>query len=126
MKPSKGYPPAATVARADGRGTYIPYPKGTIKDHIGEKVYIAHREFKNGKDGRVNIPKSIMQAYGRLNDEGRRVLLVKRQYRGKHAGARLIQTPEDFDIDDIETGDLFNSPKGARFIEPNEDFEFYS
>jgi len=48
------------VQRTDGRGGIKPF--GTYgKEQAGAKVYIGERELTVTKDGRVNIPKSIMK-----------------------------------------------------------------
>lgn len=58
------------VARADGRGGCKPF--GTYsKEQAGSMVTIGAKDYKVTSDGRVNIPKSIMEEYGRKGTDGR-------------------------------------------------------
>ena len=58
-KPETFTVPLIVVARNDGRGGIKPF--GTYsKQQAGAKVYIGEKSYTVTKDGRVNIPKSIM------------------------------------------------------------------
>lgn len=51
--------PAIVVARSDGRGGIIPY--GTFsKNQAGAKVQIGEKQYTVTRDGRINIPKAVM------------------------------------------------------------------
>lgn len=70
------------VARSDGRGGF--YPFGTYgAAQAGANVEIGNKIYKVTTDGRVSIPKSIMERYGELNAEGRRV--IHAQFRTQRA-----------------------------------------
>ena len=63
-------------ARSDGRGGITPFGL-TGKDArklAGRPVHVGDRELTVGRDGRVNIPKDIMDTYGVVGDDGRRRL----------------------------------------------------
>jgi len=64
------------VARADGRGGLKPFGTYGAKQ-AGAMVRIGDKDYKVTTDGRVNIPKSIMDTYGELNKQGRRVINIK-------------------------------------------------
>ncbi len=58
------------AARSDGRGGFRPF--GSYgKAQAGATVSIGENRFMVGRDGRVNIPKNIMQEYGVKGDDGR-------------------------------------------------------
>lgn len=56
--------------RADGRGGFRPFGSYSSKQ-AGATVEIGDRRYKVTKDGRVNIPKAIMETYGAKGDDGR-------------------------------------------------------
>ena len=61
--------PIIVVARSDGRGGIKPF--GTYgKQQAGAKVFVGEKSFTVTKDGRVNIPKSIMDT-GIKGSDGR-------------------------------------------------------
>ena len=63
-------------ARSDGRGGFRPF--GSYgKAQAGASVSIGERRYAVGVDGRVNIPKSIMQQYGVKGDDGRMRISVE-------------------------------------------------
>ena len=80
----------AAVARSDGRASFRPYGKDW-RDHVGETVEVAGRKLRVSKDGRVHIPKSLMQEMGTRNPDGRRVIGIQTgaRYDGKGKKARL-------------------------------------
>lgn len=56
--------------RADGRGGLRPFNSYT-SGQKGAKVLIGDKRYTVTSDGRVNIPKSVMQKYGIKGDDGR-------------------------------------------------------
>ena len=58
------------VARSDGRGGFRPFGSYTGAQR-GATVSIGDRRYKVGVDGRVSIPKAIMEQYGVRGDDGR-------------------------------------------------------
>lgn len=68
-------PSYIVVARKDGRGGIKPF--GSYgKRQAGATVEIGNNTYKVGKDGRVNIPKKIMDKFGENNKDGRKVIQV--------------------------------------------------
>lgn len=61
------------TARKDGRGLVRPFVDG--EKHTGEPFYIGGRALKVTKDGRVYIPKSIMEEFGTLINGSRKLVL---------------------------------------------------
>ena len=61
-------------ARSDGRAGMPMFGLSTkqAKSFAGQKVHIGDREVTVGRDGRINIPKDIMETYGVVGDDGRR------------------------------------------------------
>ena len=57
-------------ARSDGRGGFRPFGSYGASQ-AGATVSIGDNRYKVGVDGRVNIPKSIMEQYGVRGDDGR-------------------------------------------------------
>ena len=58
------------VARKDGRGGIKPF--GTYsKRQKGAKVEIGKKQYKVTSDGRVNIPKKVMNELGIMGNDGR-------------------------------------------------------
>ena len=68
------------VSRADGRGG-LRIPAQHPKDLAGARFAIAGKTFAITSDGRVNIPKSIMEKYGSRLPNGRYALAVDVGYR---------------------------------------------
>ena len=63
------------VSRADGRGG-LRIPVSHPRDFTGERFAIAGKSYTITSDGRVNIPKSVMQKYGSRMPNGRYALAV--------------------------------------------------
>jgi len=58
------------VARSDGRGGFRPF--GTYSSaQRGATVSIGEHRYTVGADGRVNIPKAVMEQYGVRGEDGR-------------------------------------------------------
>ena len=100
------------VARSDGRGGLrIPVPKSHRES--GNYLHIAGKKYKITTDGRVNIPKSIMDAYGTTNSDGRKVLSLDIGYR--------------HDDDQLKTGAYINElkhPEGYKTGDTVQDAEY--
>ena len=60
-------------ARADGRAGMPMFGLSTkqAKSFAGQKVHIGHRVLTVGRDGRINIPRDIMNTYGVKGADGR-------------------------------------------------------
>jgi len=81
------------VSRSDGRGG-LRIPVQHPKDFAGARFAIAGRTFLITSDGRVNIPKSIMQKYGSRMADGRYALAVDVGFR--------------YDADELRVGGYIN------------------
>ena len=65
-------------ARSDGRAgmSMFGLPRKDAMKFAGETVYIGDRKVAVGRDGRINIPKDIMDTYGVTGDDGRKRLNI--------------------------------------------------
>ncbi len=107
-------------ALSDGRGA--PRPFGTFsRKQYGEYVYIGDRKIPVAKDGRIIIPKRIMDEYGLEGPDGRKRVVVdfasSPEYRtGKqeYAARIILPLPEDLTAD---TGD---KPKRTVIHKPSD------
>jgi len=96
------------AARSDGRGGFRPF--GTYgASAAGGKVWIGNQRLTIGKDGRVNIPKAVMDRYGVKGSDGRmRVAITFSSSKGisgwKDLSA-MVMTPGASQADAL-TGDL--------------------
>jgi len=95
------------TARSDGRGGIRPF--GTYsKAQAGYTVQIGGQTLKVGRDGRVNIPKAVMERYGIIGDDGRRrveaVFAWHRQDADVPDVGATIATPA-YDMRNAATGD---------------------
>lgn len=101
----------AAVARSDGRASFRPYGKDW-REHVGDIVEVAGRELRVSKDGRVHIPKSLMQEMGTRNPDGRLVIGIQTggRYDGKGKKAHLSLGARIVKLDDEQakysTGEL--------------------
>jgi len=96
------------VARSDGRGGVRPFGNYGARQ-AGAKVWIGDRRLTVGRDGRVNIPKAIMDEYGSVGADGRkRVAVTFSSSPGltgwKDLSAMVIPTGPEYD--EGVTGDL--------------------
>lgn len=103
------------VARKDGRGGIKPF--GTYnKAQKGATVLIGDKEYKVSADGRVNIPKKIMNKWGRAGHDGRKrigIVFSSKQSTSKKGEesnhwkkiACMISTP-GMESKDSKTGDF--------------------
>ena len=97
------------VSRADGRGG-LRIPVQHPKDLAGARFSIAGKALTITTDGRVNIPKSIMEKYGSRLPDGRYALAVDVGYRytddelrvGAYINKDLLPPA------DVKTGDTFS------------------
>jgi len=110
-------------ARTDGRGGVKPF--GTFSKHqAGAMVQMGNREYKVTKDGRVNIPKKIMDKYGVSGKDGRKRIAInfstkpstKKAPHWKSVAA-VIAKP-DIKSKDLKTN---NAPVYTRYIKPEFD-----
>ena len=81
------------VSRADWRGG-LRIPAQHPKDLAGARFAIAGKTFAITSDGRVNIPKSIMEKYGSRMADGRYALAVDVGFR--------------YDADELKVGGYIN------------------
>ncbi len=65
-------------ARSDGRAgmSMFGLPRKDAMKFAGETVHIGDRKVTVGRDGRINIPKDIMDTYGVTGDDGRKRLNI--------------------------------------------------
>lgn len=66
----------SVVADSTGRGHIRPFGTYGAK-HAGAMVTIGDKRYKVTSDGRVNIPKAIMDRYGITNSDGRKVINIQ-------------------------------------------------
>jgi len=95
------------TARSDGRGGIRPF--GTYKSgQAGYKVQVGDQTLTVGRDGRVNIPKHVMEQYGILGDDGRRRVEIVFAWHRKDADVpdvgATVATPA-YDMRNASTGD---------------------
>jgi hypothetical protein len=96
------------VARNDGRGGVHPF--GTYKKgQAGYTVAIGDKKYTVGKDGRLNIPKKVMDEYGIIGKGGRRTIEIVFAWHGEGGAladvGATIATPHP-DMKNAETGDI--------------------
>lgn len=116
-------------ARADGRGGFSPF-RTHPSAHAGEYVAIGNHFVKVSADGRVNIPKSLMEKVGVLGDDGRYRVAVETGARtdpdrGRHYGLYLSTPPESL----RNAGSGVVVPEGLPFVGdailPSDTKEYY-
>lgn len=103
------------TARKDGRGLVRPFVDG--ESHAGEPFYISGQSLKVTKDGRVYIPKSIMESFGTLID-GKRALVLETggtHEKGKK-GVKYVRTAKT-GTKLIQGADILQSPTIDAFLE---------
>ena len=95
------------VARVDGRGGYRPFG-AYRKGQAGARVSIGNKSYRVGRDGRVNIPKSVMDK-GLTGFDGRKRVTIEFASSPGKEGWRdvgaVIGTPDDTHTTS-RTGDL--------------------
>jgi hypothetical protein len=77
------------AARSDGRGGFRPFGTFTGRQK-GTEVQIGNRNYKVAVDGRVNIPKKVMNQLGVMGDDGRMRVTIE-----------FASAPSSMDIDAI-------------------------
>jgi len=94
-------------ARSDGRAGMPMFglSKKRAKSFAGQTVHIGDRKVTVGRDGRINIPKDIMETYGVVGDDGRRRLSINFASDGQGNFGVLAYTPPPHQKD-ARTGDL--------------------
>ena len=102
-----GRRPVMSRAHADGRGSTRPFALSTrhAKWFAGQTVHIGDREVTVGRDGRINIPKDIMETYGVVGDDGRRRIGFAWLSETNGSLIALPYTPRGVDVN-AETGHL--------------------
>ena len=99
-------PEMIVVARKDGRGGIKPFGKYG-KKQAGAMVDMGGKKYKVTKDGRVNIPKKIMEKYGITGDNGRKRISINFSSTSGKKGwkqvAAVISEP-DIASKDLKTG----------------------
>lgn len=88
-------------ARSDGRGGFIPF-RTHSSAHAGEYVVVGGQPVKVSADGRVNIPKALMEKVGVKGEDGRYRVAVEAgarydKERGKHYGLFLSTPPAGYE-----------------------------
>lgn len=86
--------------RADGRGGLRPFNSYTSAQK-GATVQIGDKNYAVTSDGRVNIPKSVMQKYGIKGDDGRLRIAMQFSADGgndgwKKAAAQVMTPPIEY------------------------------
>ncbi len=107
-------------ALSDGRGAARPF--GTFsKAQYGEHVYVGDRSIPVAKDGRLIIPKSIMEEYGTPGPDGRNRIVIDfssspsdRTGKREYAARVILPTKEDLQS---KTGD---KPKRTKIRRPTD------
>jgi bifunctional DNA-binding transcriptional regulator/antitoxin component of YhaV-PrlF toxin-antitoxin module len=125
-------PSFVVVARSDGRGGIKPF--GTYgKGQAGSTVQIGDIKYKVTSDGRVNIPKAVMNKFGTDNKEGRKVLQI--DFRTQKTGEKdywkdvksMITRPAPENVEK-ETGDktkIHGPDKEEDELLPSDTDDFY-
>lgn len=88
-------------ARADGRGGFSPF-RTHPSAHAGEEVAIGNHFVKVSSDGRVNIPKALMEQVGTRGEDGRYRVVVETGARtdpdrGQHYGLYVTSVPAGYE-----------------------------
>lgn len=129
------------TARKDGRGLVRPFVDG--KTHAFEDFWL-HGVFKDGedvplevtKDGRVYIPRAIMNEFGTLLSNGRRALVLETgatHLEGEFiSGADILQSPAITDfLKTAKTGDrvpdsvISEDVENLKILKPRDGVDLY-
>ena len=100
-------------ARSDGRAGMPMFGLSTkqAKSFAGQKVHIGDRELTVGRDGRINIPRDIMNKYGVKGADGRQRLSITFASDSDGNLGVLAYTPPLHQMD-ARTGDVTRPYKG--------------
>ena len=100
-------------ARSDGRAGMPMFGLSTkqAKSFAGQKVHIGDRELTVGRDGRINIPRDIMNTYGVKGADGRQRLSINFASDSDGKLGVLAYTPPLHQMD-AGTGDVTRPYKG--------------
>lgn len=116
-------------ARSDGRGGFSPF-RTHPSAHAGEEVAIGDRFVKVSSDGRVNIPKALMEKVGTKGEDGRYRVVVEAGARtdpdrGKHYGLYVTSVPAGFE--NAPTGTVVPDRIGfvGDVIHPSDTVDYY-
>ena len=103
------------TARKDGRGLVRPFVDG--ESHTGETFYIGGRGFKVTADGRVYIPKSIMERFGTLVNGKRSIVLeTGGTYEKAKEGVKYVRTAKT-GTKLLQGADILQSPAIDDFLQ---------
>lgn len=103
------------TARKDGRGLVRPFVDG--EKHTGETFYIGGRGFKVTADGRVYIPKSVMERFGTLVNGKRSIVLeTGGTYEKAKEGVKYVRTAKT-GTKLIQGADILQSPTIDAFLQ---------
>ena len=103
------------TARKDGRGLVRPFVDG--EKHTGETFYIGGRGFKVTADGRVYIPKSVMERFGTLVNGKRSIVLeTGGTYENARKGVQYVRTAKT-GRKFIQGADILQSPAIDEFLQ---------
>ena len=115
------------TARSDGRGGIRPF--GTYgKAQAGYSVQVGHQTLQVGRDGRVNIPKAVMERYGVLGDDGRRRIEVVFAWHRQGADVpdvgATVATPT-YEMRNAKTGDTARGfAEETNLLEPEDSRDY--
>jgi len=100
-------------ARSDGRAGMPMFGLSTkqAKSFAGQKVHIGDRVLTVGRDGRINIPRDIMNTYGVKGADGRQRLSITFASDSDGNLGVLAYTPPPHQMD-AATGDVTRPYKG--------------
>lgn len=103
------------TARKDGRGLVRPFVDG--EKHTGEPFYIGGQSLKVTKDGRVYIPKSIMDSFGTLINGTRSLVLeTGGTYQNPQTDVKYVRTAKT-GTKLIQGADILQSPAIDEFLQ---------
>ena len=115
------------TARSDGRGGFSPFVKHG-KSHAGETVYVGGVGRKVSSDGRVNIPKALMESVGVQGADGRYRVAVETGARTEDGKVEvgLFITKPPTGMSSGGSGDIVpHTHFTEQVIHPSETKEFY-
>jgi hypothetical protein len=85
--------PVYVVADSVGRGHLKMFGSFGSKQR-GTEVMLGGRSYKVTSDGRVSIPKSVMQSHGITNDNGRKVITARCSYNVRDGFGVQVLSPK--------------------------------
>ena len=113
--------------RSDGRGGIKPFNSYSAAQK-GATVRIGDKTYKVTSDGRVNIPKAIMQKYGVRGDDGRRRIGIQFSAQGGKDGwktvAAQIKTPPERAKNQSQGTVITRPPADGKYLIPADSGDF--